>query len=346
MRKLVFTILILSAFVIPTYASGFNTDDIPESAEIYLQEDPSSFWKDLQRVVMSALMDLRPDLAEITMVCAKMIGITLLGAILSQFSLSTRFVSRLAVVISIGILMFNSGHSLIELGEDTVREISEYGKILLPVLTSSLAAQGAVSTSTVLYTGTALFTSLLNAAVSRLLIPLLYLYLCICIGNSLLADETLKRIRAFLKWLLTWTLKIILYMFTGYMSISGVISGTVDASTLKATKLVISGAVPVVGNILSDASETILLSTGMIKNSVGSYGIVVLMTLLIGPFLKIGLHYVLMKLTTAVCAVFAGDEITKLIEDYSSAMGYVLAMTGVSCVLLLIGIVCMMKGAG
>jgi stage III sporulation protein AE len=135
-------------------------------------------------------------------------------------------------------------------------------------------------------------------------------------------------------------------MFTGYMSISGVISGTVDTSTLKATKLVISGVVPVVGNILSDASETILLSTGMIKNSVGSYGIVVLMTLLIGPFLKIGLHYVLMKLTTAVCAVFAGDEITKLIEDYSSAMGYVLAMTGVSCVLLLIGIVCMMKGAG
>ena len=42
------------------------------------------------------------------------------------------------------------------------------------------------------------------------------------------------------------------------MSITGVISGTVDAAALKAAKIGISGAVPVVGNIFADATETIV----------------------------------------------------------------------------------------
>ena len=128
------------------------------------------------------------------------------------------------------------------------------------------------------------------------------------------------------------------------MSITGVISGTVDASALKATKLTITGMVPVVGGILSDASETILVSAGVMKSAAGVYGIFAILAVCVRPFVEIGALYLLLKLTGAVSSVFADKSATELIQSFSTGMGFVLAMTGTVCVLLLVSIVCFMKG--
>ena len=101
-----------------------------------------------------------------------------------------------------------------------------------------------------------------------------------------------------------------------------------------------------VGNILSDASETILLSAGVMKNSAGAYGLVVLAAIFLGPFIKIGIHYILLKVTAALCAVFSTKETSGLVVAYANGMGFVLAMTGVSCLLSMISIVCYIKGVG
>jgi hypothetical protein len=64
------------------------------------------------------------------------------------------------------------------------------------------------------------------------------------------------------------------------------------------------------------------------------------------PFLKIGCHYILLKLTGAVCGVFGVKQCTELIGDFSAAMGLVLAMTGSVCLLQLISTVCFLRGVG
>jgi stage III sporulation protein AE len=129
------------------------------------------------------------------------------------------------------------------------------------------------------------------------------------------------------------------------MGITGVITGTTDAAALKATKMTISSFVPVVGSILSEASEAVLVSAGMAKNAAGIYGIFAILALFLEPFLRIGAHYLILKLTAAVCNVFGEKRATDLIEDFSSAMGFLLGMTGSICLLLLISTVCFLKGA-
>ena len=44
----------------------------------------------------------------------------------------------------------------------------------------------------------------------------------------------------------------------GYLTASGAIAGSADAAAVKAAKMTISRAIPVVGGILSDAAETVL----------------------------------------------------------------------------------------
>ena len=145
---------------------------------------------------------------------------------------------------------------------------------------------------------------------------------------------------------MTWGLKTVLYIFTGYLSITGVITGTADAAALKAAKLTIAGVVPVVGGILSDASEAVVVSAGVMKNAVGVYGLLAIAAVWITPFLQIGIQYLMLKITAAVCGVFGVKNTSDLIEDFSGTMGLLLGMTGTVCFLLLISTICFMKGMG
>ena len=171
-----------------------------------------------------------------------------------------------------------------------------------------------------------------------------YIFLCIAIVYNLFPRALLREMRKFLIWLVTWGLKTILYLFTGYITITGVIAGTTDATMLKATKLTISGMVPVVGNILSDASEAVLVSAGLMKNAAGIYGLLAVIALWIGPSLQIGIQYLMLKLTAGICEMLGSKQMSELMKDFSTAMGVVLAMTGTVCVILLISTISFMKG--
>ena len=54
----------------------------------------------------------------------------------------------------------------------------------------------------------------------------------------------------------------------------------------------------------------------------------------------------LLKLTAAVCGIFCDKTVTGLMDDFSAAMGMLLAMTGTVCLLLLISMVCFLRGMG
>ena len=346
MKKWIIWLILASVLVLPVSAMEFTAPAAPESAQPYMPQERETFAEGLWYIFRTAIAALEPELAEASGICLSLIAAVLLMSIFSSLSKSASGSVRLVGAVVIGILLLTPINSLIKLSTNTVIELSEYGKLLLPVMTAAVAAQGGATSSVALYTGTVLFDALLTTVIAKLIVPALYIYLCLCIAGSAMEQDILKKVRDLVKWAMTWCLKIVLYVFTGYMSITGVISGVVDASALKATKLTISGMVPVVGSILSDASETILVSAGVMKSAAGVYGIFAVLAVCVGPFVRIGAQYLLLKITGAVCNMFGYKPAVELIQDFSTGMGFVLAMTGTVCMLLLISLVCLMKGMG
>lgn len=344
MKKWILIVLLILGLTVPVQASELTAPEAPETALELMPAESNSFGEDLWYVVTSAVKALEPQIAACCGVCLSVMAAVMLTSLVSGFPGKAKPVTELVTAIAVACLLFGSSRTLISAGADTVREVSEYGKLLLPVLTAAMAAQGGVTGSTALYAGTAVFDALLGALISGVLIPMIYIYLALAAANAALGEELLGKLRDFVKWLVSWCLKTILYVFTGYMGITGVISGTADQAAVKAAKLTISGAVPVVGGILSDASEAILVSAGVVKSAVGVYGLVALIAIAIGPFLRTGVQYLLLKLTEAVSGVFADKRTTALIGDFSTAMGLLLAMTGTVCLLQIISTVCFMKG--
>ncbi len=346
MKKLIILLVLLPFFLQPVMAADFTAPTVPEDGQAVFPKDPTSFSQGLAEILKDCAKLFRPALADCFQSCLKVFAIVMLSSLLtSQANMSKKSIS-LACVLAIAVLLLSPANQLIYLGRNTILQITEYGKLLLPVMAGALAAQGAASSAAALYAGTAFINALLGSLISDLLIPMVYIFLLLAAACGIVEEKMLVKIKAFAKWCMTWSLKLLLYGFTGYMSITGVISGAVDASAIKAAKITISGVVPVVGGILSDASEAILLSAGVMKNSAGVYGILALLSILVGPFIKIGVQYLSLKATGAVCQVFSSKECSGLLDDFTSAMGLLLAMTATACLLQLISTICFMRGVG
>lgn len=326
------------------FAVEIEPPQVPEAGADLMPDDTTGFGNGLMQLLQKALWIVRPELQEASRtslsVTVAVMLVGLLRSITGRVKTATELAGSLAVA---GILML-SANSMISLAANTVRELSEYGKLLWPVMTAALAAQGGVTASAALYAGTAAFDMILTGMISRLLVPLVYLFLGLSTAASAVGEEVLAKMREMVKRLTSWCLKTLLIVFTSYMSITGVVSGTTDAAALKATRVTISSFVPVVGGILSDASEAVLVSVGLAKNAAGIYGILAVLAVFLDPFVKIGVQYLTLKLTAAVCGIFGSKPITGLIDDFSSAMGLLLAMTGSVCLMLLISTVCFLKG--
>ena len=323
---------------------SFTAPTAPQEANKYMPPQTENFAEGLLYVIKSAIGDLNPSIRNAASICISLIAVVMLLTLLQSFTEKTSQMVRLTGSVAIGIILLGPSTTLIHLGIETITKISDYEKLFLPVMTAALAAQGGITSSTALYTGTAFFNAILSSMIRKVFSPLIYFYLITSVANSAIGNSKLQGIAKFIKWIMTWFLKIIMYIFTGYISITGIVSGAVDASAIKATKLAISGAVPVVGGIMSDASEAILVSAGVMKNAAGIFGLLAVLALWIGPFLNIAIQYLLLKATAAICSAFGEKESVSLIQSFAGAMGLLLAATGVMCLLFIISTVCFMRG--
>lgn len=344
MRKVILSLVLLLLLVIPVDAAELTAPTVPSYAEDFMVSEPENLSEGIRQILKEALVQIRPDLKEATGICLGILCAVMLVSILQTVPAKHEKSTVLAGTVAVSTIFLSAAGALITLGAETVVRISDYGKLLLPVISAALAAQGGITSSTALYTTTAVFDALLSGLISRMLLPLLYLYLALAVANSAVGEDLLKKLRDGVKWLMTWLLKTVLYVFTGFISITGVVSGPTDAAALKAAKLTISGFVPVVGGILSDASEAVLVSAGTVKNTIGLYGLFAVLAIWLDPFLRIGAHYLLLRFTSTVCSIFGSRQLSDLIQDFATAMGFLLAMTGAVCLMLLISTVCFMRG--
>lgn len=346
MIKVLIGSMMIFGFALPVSALEITAPEVPPSGYSWMPQSTDSFADALWELIQKAIQQIHPEFVNAANICSEILIWGLLFSVLSLLSVKITAPAAIAGTVTIAGTVMHHANSMIVYASEAIQEICEYGKLLCPVLTTALAAQGGITTSAALFTGTTAFNTLLGMLISKFCVPLIYIFLALSAASCALGEEILKKLANTIKNLLNWLLKTILITFTTYMSITGAVSGMTDAAALKATKLTMSTVVPVVGGILSDASESVLVSMGVIKNAAGIYGILAVLAVFLGPFLKAGTQYLLLKVSAWICSLFADKSISCLIEDFSSAMGILLSMVAVSCILVLISTVCFMKGIG
>lgn len=344
MIRFILCICVVLSACMDTSAVEIEAPYVPYSAEEYMPENTTSFSKAIFELIKNVINKLFPVYKEASETLVLLVAIILVLSLAQLLSESGDSVSEFAGCCAISYILLSSSNAMVHIATDTIRQISDYGMLLIPVLTAALAAQGGVSSSTALYAGTAVSNHVLCRVISAVFVPLVYIFLALAIVGNATGEEMLNRISLQVKRFVCWTLKLFVTIFTTYMSMTGVVSGTTDAVALKATKNVISSAVPIIGGVLSESSEAILVSAEVAKNAAGIYGILAILALFLSPFLEIGVYYVTIKLASGICAFGTTKKVSALIDDFSGAMGMLLAMCGSVCIFFLVSTICFMKG--
>ena len=91
--------------------------------------------------------------------------------------------------------------------------------------------------------------------------------------------------------------------------------------------------------MLFRSAESVLAGAGILKGSVGAAGLLVVLSICITPFLRLGLHYLTYKAAAALTATIASPRLSQLVDSIGSAFGLVLGMTGACALLLLFSLV-------
>lgn len=252
---------------------------------------------------------------------------------------SAAAVTKMAGALAVTALSVSSMETMIGLGRETIGKMTAFSDLLLPVMAALTAATGHVTAAAARQGVTMMFTQLLVDGIDRLLIPLIYAYVAACCAYAALGNEGLKKVSAMLKGTVTFILTAELLAFVGYLTMSGAISGSADAAAVKAVKQAITRAIPVVGGILSDAAESVLVGAGVLKGTVGAAGLLAVLAICIGPFLQLALHYLTYKLAAALTGTVADPRLSGLLDSIGGAFGLVLGMTGACAMLLLFSLV-------
>ncbi len=235
---------------------------------------------------------------------------------------------RIAGILAILSMTFGDFKSLLSMAITAIQDLNIFSKGMLPVMASAIAVSGAPTTSVVVSSVTMICFDFLVTAINSVFIPMVCAYLAIITANCALGNDMLLKLAGFIKWIITGALKLIMTVFISYLTVSGIIGGSVDSAVTKTAKFALSGAVPVVGGIISDATESLLSGAVILKNATGVFGLICVIAICVIPFIHIGINYLVFKGGTAVISPVCDNHLSKFISGIGDSLGMVLGMLG------------------
>ena len=344
MRRLILALLLLlpllavpcSGAEVPSFP---QVDELLEEAEGYGVEGTDGLEAGARSILSAAGAQLDGLIRRSLRLGLKLMAVVLLCGLAEGACLEGRSGGLQAVemtgALAVTALTVSDMTVMVGLGRETIAKMDDFSGLLLPAMATLTAATGGVSGAAVRQGATVLCSSLLIRGIDGLLVPLLYAYIAACCAHAALGSDGLKKLAALIKGTIVFLLTAGLLVFVGYLTASGAIAGSADAAAVKAAKMTISRAIPVVGGILSDAAETVLAGAGVLRGTVGVVGMLVVLAICLTPFLQLALHYLTYKGAAALTGTVAGPRLSGLMDNLGGAFGLILGMTG-SCALVLL----------
>ena len=224
--------------------------------------------------------------------------------------------------------------TIVSMGKDAVEEINIFSHTLLPSLSAAAAASGAPLSASAKYMACALFGDVFVTVVGNLFFPMVYAYIALSTVDAAIEASPLGKIAALLKWLISWALKLSLTAFVTYLSISGLLASAGDSVAAKGARLAIGSVVPVVGGVIADAAETVIAGAAVMKNAIGIFGMLTVLSICLTPFITIGVNYFVFKAAAAVISPMVDARLGRLVDNIGAGFGLVLGMCA-SCALVM-----------
>ncbi len=233
----------------------------------------------------------------------------------------------------------------LDMAKDVITNVVEFMSKLLPVLVLMLGAAGGLTQAATMDPIILGATILIPQIYLNIIIPLILSSFVLQFANNMSNGSKLSNLCDITKKSTMWIQGIVITIFIGLLTVRGITASTIDAVTLKTTKFAIDNFIPIVGKSFSDAISSVAGYSLIIKNAIGSIGLIAIILIILYPIIKIVLSSIIFKLSASLLEPIADKRITKSIAAAGESL--TLIMSCVLCVSLMFFIlIAMMVQAG
>lgn len=223
-------------------------------------------------------------------------------------------------------------------GAEVVHGICEFITKFEPVLMGLLLSGGAVTQAAAFQPVLASSVYILGLLVDKCILPMTYFSAVLGILNNLGKRVEIGTLCKMLTSVSKWILTGVLTLFSAILSLYGFGTSALNAVAAKGIKFAVGSLVPVVGGILSDTVETVISGTNLLKNAVGTAGMIAVIVMSAVPVIKVWIMMMLLKVTAALCEPFSDPRITGVLLSVSGAISAVFQMVITAGMLFIISI--------
>lgn len=157
-------------------------------------------------------------------------------------------------------------------------------------------------------------TAIISNLVSALLIPLVLISTVLTLVSNISNEVDVSKFGAFLKKDALFVLEISLIIFVGILSLEGTLAANVDGIVAKTTKSVVNVSIPVVGKLIGDAADSVIGATSITKNALGIVGVLVIISISLGPLIKSLMIMVIFNITNCIAEPLVDKRISKCLS--------------------------------
>lgn len=135
---------------------------------------------------------------------------------------------------------------------------------------------------------------------------------------------------------ITFILGLAATLFSGLLSIKSVLASGTDSVGAKGIKFLIGTSVPVVGSSVNEALASIAAGLGLLKSTVGVFGIVALFAIFLPVITEIIAWLILLQLSAILAKSLQSEKEEKLLKNMYSCTSLLLAGTAIMLTVLII----------
>ncbi len=242
-------------------------------------------------------------------------------------------------------LLTTSFNIVVDILYTTIDSISNIINGIMPMLVGLLFMSGASSSAT-LFSGFILTSlSILSFFMKNIFIPFIAGTAILNIINYITPKEVLNKLIDFLKWLINFSLRGLALGLGFIISIQRIGAPTLNATINKTAKTFIS-FVPVVGDAMTGAVDSIMYFVGLLKSGIGIGVLIAILFCSAVPIVKLIALIFIYKITAILIDPISDNRITSCVDTMGEYTKLVLSSLIIFLILFIFFIAVMLTVSG
>ncbi|MBO4725987.1 MAG: stage III sporulation protein AE [Clostridia bacterium] len=318
----------------------------------------ASFWTVLGQILSGEYFKQHPDIlggiwgifGSVVLAVLPMVVLVVAIAILCGFlgTAKNGGVSRLVFFVAyaaVVLIVMGSVSDLIQMVGKTLNILKTQVDLVFPIILTLMAAGGASTSANLYQPAVAVLSSVMMQIFTYVVMPLFVVSLAFSVVSHLAPRSRLDKFVSFFNALFKWIVGICFTVFLSFLAIQGITAGSFDSISIRATKMTMSGYVPIIGSYMSQGFDLIMASAVLIKNAVGLSGVLLLLGVVLAPIVKIVVFSLALKLAAAVTQPIGDARISNFLTALNKSFGMLVAcLLGVAFMYLIILALLIMTG--